>query len=677
MKNPAFWLILALPLFVTDVHQATSIMEEVVVTATRTEKVLKDNPYSVSLITNEQIEIQPADQIADYLKDLPGISVTDAGQAGFKRIRIRGEEARRMAFLVDGQEFMDHREVGVPLLVDPLSIQRIEVIRGPASVLYGPKAMGGVINVITDTDIPESFSLNLSTTYDSSTDGSQYALGISAATGDWQWRISAIENDQKERDTAGGEIENTAYENDGASFTVKRITDNNKLTFGYEDFNASADVYVEPEVRFSFPFVDFRIEAPQRDREKYRIAWEQSTEGLFETVKIDGYHQVSDREFNTFPSVQAFFFLPRKDTSIYTTSQLISDAINIQTNWNTGDSHQLITGIQFLKDRVEQYRLREVYLDGTLTETENHEDKSHNRTFAFYIQNDWSINEDWSLLAGARLYQVEGKIDKSSRFADSMKFDDKQSIASISAVYRASKSITYRLTYSQGYIYPSLLNLSIGAFAGPRYVNPDPDLKPEESDTFEAGFRFTNTQWDIDGTVFTSTAKNYIDHEFCLASDPCLTLADKIYKNTGDSDAHGIELSINYSSKYLDVYNNLTWIKRKKAYEGVDSYKSGIPRLTSRLGVTWSTNLSDYPFLVDVYSRYESNADEIRTAGGGFVVEEHEGWGTLNTDLNLQIGSKYSITASLLNLTDRKYSSATENLYAPGRHIQIKLSGKF
>ena len=656
---------------------AASTMEEVIVTATRTDKVLLNSPYSVSLVTKAQITSKPADQISEYIDDLPGIYVSDAGQAGLKRIRIRGEEARRMAFLIDGQEFMDHREVGVPLLVDPASIQRIEVVKGPASVLYGPKAMGGVINVITDYTQSEPLSANLALSYDSSTAGQQIALGLGGVSGNWQWRLSALDNDQQERETPAGEIENTTYQSDGIAFSLKRVTTDSSMGLGYEDFNSSSDVYVEPEVRFSYPFVDFRIESPQRDREKIRFFWRKDPGGIIKNYEVNAYHQVSDREFNSYPSIQILPFLPRIDTSIYSNSELLSDAVNIQVNWDTGDSHQLITGIQFLKDRVEQFRLREVETGGVLTASEDFHDKAHSRTFAVYVQDDWKIDEHWSLLAGIRAYEVEGKLDKSSRFADNPGFDDTHTVASVSLVQSPMAGLSWRLTWSQGYIYPSLLNLSLGAYAGSRFVNPDPDLKPEESDTFEAGIRLADNRWTLDATLFSSRAENYIDHVFCQASDPCLTAADKIYKNIGQSNAHGVEVALSYALDSIDLYNNLTWMKRKKEYEGVSTYDSGIPEVAGQLGIIWSRDLAGNPFSLDLYSRHESSADEALLTGGVITTKKHDRWVTLNADMNVLFGDAYSVSVNLNNLTDRKYASATENLFAAKRHILIKFVGNF
>ena len=68
-------------------------LEEIVVTGTRTRKSIMQSPVSLSLLTTQQIDRINADNVADLLRNLPGISVSDSGQAGLKRIRIRGEEA--------------------------------------------------------------------------------------------------------------------------------------------------------------------------------------------------------------------------------------------------------------------------------------------------------------------------------------------------------------------------------------------------------------------------------------------------------------------------------------------------------------------------------------------------------------------------------------------------------
>ncbi len=125
---------------------------EVEVTATRAKKVAKEVPMSLSVMTEDEIQKTGATSMADLMRDLPGVQITSTGAAGIYRLNLRGESGSRTLLMVDGgvkiseQKSMDGAP---PLLIDLNSIERIEVIKGPASVLYGSEAIGGAINVIT------------------------------------------------------------------------------------------------------------------------------------------------------------------------------------------------------------------------------------------------------------------------------------------------------------------------------------------------------------------------------------------------------------------------------------------------------------------------------------------------------------------------------------------------
>lgn len=129
--------------------------ETMVVTASGFEQTIKDAPASISVITKEDLAKKPFRDLTDALADIPGVSVT--GGAGSTDISLRGMDAKYTLILVDGKR-QNSRETrpnsdgaGIEQgWIPPLSaIERIEVIRGPMSSLYGSDAMGGVINIIT------------------------------------------------------------------------------------------------------------------------------------------------------------------------------------------------------------------------------------------------------------------------------------------------------------------------------------------------------------------------------------------------------------------------------------------------------------------------------------------------------------------------------------------------
>ena len=123
---------------------------EVVVTASRVAQELEDVPMSVSVITSDDIRRSSARTVGELLEDIPGVQIMNDGTQGLKRLSIRGEDAFRTLVMIDGQKISEHKSMsGAPILIDPTEIERIEVIKGPASVLYGSDAIGGAVNIIT------------------------------------------------------------------------------------------------------------------------------------------------------------------------------------------------------------------------------------------------------------------------------------------------------------------------------------------------------------------------------------------------------------------------------------------------------------------------------------------------------------------------------------------------
>jgi hemoglobin/transferrin/lactoferrin receptor protein len=664
-----------------DESCAEGLLEEIVVTGTRTRKSIMQSPVSLNLLTTEQIDRINADNVADLLRDLPGMSVSDSGQAGLKRIRIRGEEARRIALLIDGQEFTDHREVGVPMLIDPGMIDRIEVVRGPASVLYGAKALSGVVNIITKRGGAQPLQANLSNSFNTATNGHHTLASLFGDVNDFYYRLSLSNNDQNDRETPAGDIENTSYESDsiafnlGRAFSGSQLLGDQSIEMVYENFDSASEVYVEPEQRFAPPFLDFAIDAPQRDREKLGVFYqfEPDNDYLVEG-KINVFRQVSDRQFDTFASL---FFGFQQDSSIFTASELTSDGGVAQLDWQLGTDHYLITGIQYNRDRVEQSRHREVRINLGVPSMEDVDDRSSMTTWAFFIQDEWDLADNWDLTAGLRSYKVDGGLDATTRTdLPTGDRDDDHVIGSVSLLYSGFDNTTLRATFSQGYLYPSLLQLAMGAYAGSRYVNPDLELEPETSDTFELGLRHQGSQWAVDATVFYTEAENYIDHLFCTTEDQCLGSRDKKYKNISQAESYGVELDLQYQplDSNLNPYGSIGWYHRNNDYATFSTSDSGIPAIQGRVGFRWQRGFAANEIWTDIHVRFESSSELEEPGSTVIVKKENSGWGSLNADVGFNFGKHYSATMNLFNLTDKKYSTSTENLLAAGRSIRVKLA---
>ena len=128
-----------------------TLEEDLVVTATRTEQAVSTAPASISVVAGRDLQQRPVGDLTDALRDLPGVSLS-AGSQGRRGIQIRGMESSYTLVLVDGKRVSSseavfrHNDYDIGL-VPVEAIDRIEVVRGGMSALYGSEALGGVIEV--------------------------------------------------------------------------------------------------------------------------------------------------------------------------------------------------------------------------------------------------------------------------------------------------------------------------------------------------------------------------------------------------------------------------------------------------------------------------------------------------------------------------------------------------
>ncbi len=201
-------------------------LDTVVVTANRSPQILDDVVGDVTVVDREELQRSGADSVATILSRQPGIQITDnGGRQTPTGVMLRGANANHTLLLIDGMRVNSSVQGGANWsALDPAAIERIEILRGAASSLYGSDAIGGVVNIITrkgETDRPLSAWADLGV-------GSQQtvkaATGFSGAQAGWDYTLSASAADSEGHSTSSSAVAYGNHHADDDGYQQHTIT---------------------------------------------------------------------------------------------------------------------------------------------------------------------------------------------------------------------------------------------------------------------------------------------------------------------------------------------------------------------------------------------------------------------------------------------------------------------
>ena len=217
-------------------------LQDVIVTANKYEQNIQVLPYSVSSVSKKEIEMSPLFTVSDLLKTESGISLLRDGIWGTE-VSIRGLSRANVVTLIDGYRIETSTDISARLsMFDLNDVERIEVIKGAASSLYGSGATGGTINVISKSG---SYTNKLSLTgsysggFNSVNNFFSNGLNLIASGNEWILKLSGIYRKAENTQTPAGELSNSQFEDNSFSalFQLKPL-ENHEIKFNYQQFNA-------------------------------------------------------------------------------------------------------------------------------------------------------------------------------------------------------------------------------------------------------------------------------------------------------------------------------------------------------------------------------------------------------------------------------------------------------
>ena len=306
---------------------------QVVVTATKTELEISDVPQATSVITRKEIMNTPDRSVAEIIQRAAGVEVTQYGPLGAVSLpKIRGSESEQVLILLNGRRINDAQSGKFDLSNLPVSkedIERIEILRGAASALYGADAMGGVINIITKIPSPVPYT-RASASYGSF--GTQeYSLLHQRKLGPFAYGVSLSkdqsrgfrENSDADKWTVGGEIGYALTPQSEVKLSARMM---------------QKEIGVPGSV--TFPDPDDR----QKDQNTLLDLGYQGKITSQLTLNFKGFHNQYRRTFD--PGTQGF------NTGSPFLHKNYATGGELQTTYAWGEAHLITGGMESIQDRV-------------------------------------------------------------------------------------------------------------------------------------------------------------------------------------------------------------------------------------------------------------------------------------------------------------------------------------
>ncbi len=520
MKRVAwFFIVLCLGIFAfppVAIHAQEArdavTMDEVVITASRLEEPLKYAPDSVTIVTGEEIQKRGKQTVIDVLKDVPGLSIVQYGAPGGKSsIYTRGTNNAHTLIMIDGVRVGDPVSMDGTMSIADLStdnIEKIEIVRGAQSVLYGSDAIGGVVNIITKKGKGKpKFALSFE---GGSFETFREKAGVSGSTDRIDYAASLSRLDVKYVSRAEEDLGNTErdyYHDTNASAQIDgRISETAGIGFSVRHSEASMDLDADP--------VADADNAQDTDITTISTKFDQDISEWWQHAIKLGITE-TEREYT-------------KDGAF---EELYNGTIKVaswQHNFFVGESATVTAGFDYQEETGD---IKSIY--GNMA-------KESVNTKACFIQNKVTPFEGFSLTLG-------------------MRHDDHQTFGGRdtykgAVAYRYEKTGTkVRGSYGTGFHAPSLFQLysSYG----------DPHLKPEESKGYDAGI----DQDLFGGTVVLSATYFRTEIDDLIEWD---TNASR-YSNIGKIESKGWETALSFNPlEWLSFDAHYTYTAAKNETEG-------------------------------------------------------------------------------------------------------------
>jgi len=624
--------------------------ETMVVSASATEQNLKDAPASISVITQQDLQRKPVQNLKEVLKEVPGVQLTNEGD-NRQGVSIRGLSSSYTLILVDGKRVNSRNAVfrhnDFDLNWIPVdAIERIEVVRGPMSSLYGSDALGGVVNIIT-RKVGKSWhgTFTADTTVQEHRD-----------RGD-TWNGQFFTSGPLIDDVLGVKVSGNLAKREKDAQQQSSTGETPRIE-GFTNRNANVEFNWTPNQDHDF---DFAYGRDRQDRDSDSLAKDRLDR---ETWAI-GHHG----RWDLGNSELRFYGEKIDNNDPGSTSTITSESNTLDGKYvlPIGAINQLLTfGGEYRHDSLTD----PVNLTGGASS------KTSANQYALFLEDEWRIIDPLAFTAGLRMDDHETYGDHWSPRAY--------------LVYNATDTLTIKGGWSTAFKAPSLLQLSpdwtTGSCRGACEIVGSADLKPETSESYEIGLYYAGEEGWLDGvTASVTTFQNDIDDMINIDRTPNRNLAPTYsnfvgfnrdgepvfrYYNVNKARIRGVEteLKVPFNDQWK-LTLNYTYNDGRDLSAGDNKPLSSLPFHTANGTLDW-TPLDEWSFYVSGnYTGEQRSTQAASTANGGYVI-----W---NAGAAWQATKNVKLRTGVLNLGDKDLSREDYSYNEDGRRYFVAMDYRF
>lgn len=578
-------------------------LDDMVVTATRTESKMVDVPVNATVISAEKIADRHYLDVADALKDVPGATVLDTGVGAYeKKVVLNGDE--RVLVLVDGKRVnidmgtMSRASYDLNQMPDVSLIERIEVVKGHGGALYGSDAVGGVINIITKK-MDHSYGK------------------VSMGFGSHQARDAKAMYTIKEGKT-GVMVASSKYKQGYHEYKDAKTEANKRwpVASTYENEKVSVKLSQElsetSNLELGYDFSKF---------EGVRSYSTKAKSASFSNKKTNDFYAKYDWTVND--KDQGFIQLYRNKYDYYNAGDMYETdtGFEAQQNITLSDNNRLVVGASYRKAKA-------------LNATSYTAEKSINNK-AVFVSDQWEFAPSWTLDAGVR-YDKHGTAGSKTTWSAGLnkKFDE--------------NSHAY-FNWGQVFKAPTLDDLyyySVMEWGSSKYENyGNPNLKPEKGDTWTIGYGTKIAdKTSVNISYFQSKLEDAIDWDTTYSANGSVSIA----RNVDKQKKNGMELSVGHElNDNWDLEASYTYIRVKNNDHGNGYVRDAnyIPNMY-RFGVRYHDDLWN----ADLFLRGGSGADKSAYVDSKYM--------TLDMSVAYKATKDLSFYAKGYNLFNKAYAES-------------------